>query len=72
VCPREELRGRAYTRHHDERWKKRVKRYFVFTATPRARGMMARTPKPCSGPCCGNRRRHFGERTVQERRRGWT
>ena len=22
----------------------------------------------CSGPCCGNPRRHFGERTVQERK----
>jgi len=23
---------------------------------------------PCSGPCCGNPRRHFGQLTVQERR----
>jgi hypothetical protein len=62
------VRGRAYTRHHEERWKKRVERYFVFTATARQRGMMARTPKLCSRYCCGNPRRHFGERTVQERR----
>ena len=26
------------------------------------------TRVPCSGPCCGNPRRHFGERTPQERR----
>lgn len=28
------------------------------------------TPKDCSGPCCGNPRRHFNEVTVQERRHG--
>jgi hypothetical protein len=27
-------------------------------------------PKRCSGPCCGNPRRHFGAVTRQERRAG--
>lgn len=31
-------------------------------------GMMARTPVPCSCPSCGNPRRHFGQRTLQELR----
>jgi len=26
------------------------------------------TPAPCSGSCCGNPRRWFGEKTAQERR----
>lgn len=30
--------------------------------------LYAETRKPCSGPCCGNPRRHFGKLTVQERR----
>ena len=38
------------------------------TDDPRRVGMMARTRKPCSGPRCGNPRKWFGERTVQERR----
>jgi hypothetical protein len=28
----------------------------------------ADTPTPCSGNCCGNPRRHFGEVTVQEQK----
>ena len=31
-------------------------------------GITAHTPHPCSGPCCGNPRRHFGHMTMQERR----
>ncbi len=38
--------------NHDERWVRRS----------------AATPHPCSGPCCGNPRRWFGEETMQERR----
>ena len=29
---------------------------------------MVATRVPCSCPMCGNPRRHFGERTIQERR----
>ena len=32
-------------------------------------GIEAETPCRWSGPYCGNPRRHFGERTIQERRR---
>lgn len=31
-------------------------------------GIYARTPKPCSCIMCGNPRRHFGARALQERR----
>lgn len=37
---------------------------------PRCIGMIARTRKSCSKRCCGNPRRLFGERTIQERRMG--
>jgi len=30
--------------------------------------LSAVTPKDCSGPCCGNPRRWFGQKTMQERR----
>jgi hypothetical protein len=30
--------------------------------------LSAVTPKDCSGPCCGNPRRWFGQETMQERR----
>jgi hypothetical protein len=71
----------AYRRHHAARIKQRVRSYLVCdesdpasghrpTDDPRRIGMMARTRKPCSGPCCGNPRKWWGERTVQERRWG--
>jgi hypothetical protein len=28
--------------------------------------LFAKTRKPCSGPCCGNPRKHFGKKTVRE------
>lgn len=31
-------------------------------------GRLRKTTKLCSGPCCGNPRKHFGEKTLQERR----
>ena len=30
--------------------------------------LMLNTRVPCSGPCCGNPRKWFGEKTCQERR----
>lgn len=32
-------------------------------------GSMARTPHPCSGPCCGNPRHHFGVPPIKDIRR---
>lgn len=29
-------------------------------------GLYRKTQKPCSNYCCGNPRKHFGEKTVQE------
>jgi len=70
-----ELRTRAYRRDRLERKKRRVLDYYggwmkQADAAYRARyvGKNAGTPHPCSCPMCGNPRRHFGERTVQERR----
>ncbi len=31
-------------------------------------GIYRKTRHFCSGPCCGNPRKHFGEKTIQERR----
>ncbi|MDY0143677.1 MAG: hypothetical protein RBR97_17465 [Bacteroidales bacterium] len=31
-------------------------------------GLYRKTRKICSGPCCGNPRKHFGEKTRQERK----
>ena len=56
-------------RHRATRKKKRVSSYWnCHTPTdPRVVGMVARTPKPCSKPCCGNPRRHFGEKSIKEK-----
>ena len=35
---------------------------------PKLRAFLADTPNRCSGPCCGNPRRFFGETTIPERR----
>ena len=35
--------------------------------TPNRVGRMAITPHSCSCYCCGNLRRHFGTKTIQER-----
>ena len=68
------MRGRALKRHHARRNKKKVRYYYMYwydlddVPTPRQNGINARTKHPCSGACCGNPRRHFGELTMQERR----
>lgn len=36
--------------------------------TPFWLGFHASTPKPCSGSCCGNQRKWFGEKPIQERK----
>lgn len=32
------------------------------------KGIYRKTRVFCSGPCCGNPRRHFGEKTIQEKK----
>ena len=65
-----EDRTRAYRRAKLALLKRRVASYYGGYARGNAHhiGMLARTRTLCSGPCCGNPRRHTGERTVQERR----
>ena len=72
---------RTIRRHHRERlliqWVKRVRMELRGTdlegnsiyIEQRARYLL-QTPKSCSCPMCGNPRRYFGERTIQERRIG--
>lgn len=70
---------RAIRRHHRNRLLKRyiyrvrqeINRTIIDDeyVNRRARYLL-QTPHPCSCAMCGNPRRHFGERTVQERRLG--
>lgn len=46
-------------------WQSRSNGRFDYDA--RQVGMMAHTPAPCSCPMCGNPRRHFRQRTRQEK-----
>ena len=64
------MRGRAWRREQIAKLKRRVAGYYGGYARGNARhiGMLARTRTLCSGPCCGNPRRHTGELSIQERR----
>ena len=67
------FRTRAYRLHQRERIRaKRMREIFSqwdrIVPDERIIGKYLNTPKPCSCPMCGNPRRHFGQRTVQERR----
>lgn len=68
------IRGRAYRRwRHKQLVHKHLSRIVreqsldLDTARKYA-AMRAITPHPCSCPMCGNPRRHFGEKTIQEKR----
>lgn len=65
-------RARAERRYVAERAKRRALARLSWLwrrreLTPRVVGLYAATRVPCSCPLCGNPRRHFGERTRQER-----
>jgi len=66
------MRSRAERRHHELRVKKRVCNYYGGYArdNPRHIGKIAHARRLCSCNLCGNPRRYFGERTLQERRSG--
>ena len=68
VNRRTAMRSRAFRRHHEERIKRRVRRYYGGYAAERPRhlGRIAHSRQPCSCWMCGNPRRHVGERTLQE------
>ena len=66
--------SQALRRHHRERLK--AKRKFYYTRpgseyrqnSPEVIAFYVNTPTPCSCHMCGNPRRYFKERTMQERR----
>lgn len=68
----------AVRRHHRQRllrkrrWYKWAGRFLAGRVEPALSGhdlgIVFVTPQRCSGPCCGNPRRHWGELTVQERK----
>lgn len=67
--------SRSENRHHAERIKRRVLDYYggwPRRAGCRVVGKVARTHAVCSRPCCGNPRRHFGQRKGVERVKTWT
>jgi len=63
---------RAERRHHYQRLKaKRVRDGywglgFFKEAADNLVGIAINTPHPCSNCCCGNPRKHFHDRTIQE------
>lgn len=60
-------RTRAFRRHKLETVKKRVVRYCTCPVKDaKTIGQVAQTRKPCSCPMCGNPRKWFGQRTLQE------
>ncbi len=63
---------RGQRRHHMERMRRRVRRYYggyMLRRPDAARyiGMIAQTRTLCSCLWCGNPRRHFGQKTRAER-----
>ncbi len=69
------MTGLAYRRYQDQRQKSRANRwlrdrmfYPLECITSSRIGQRAATRVTCSGPCCGNPRRHFGVVTRQEMR----
>lgn len=64
---------RALRRHHMQRLKAKRRNYHSWShddeeITPRLAGMFYHTPQLCSCCGCGNPRKHFGEKSIQERR----
>jgi len=62
---------RAVRRHHRQRLRAHRRFHWgrdISREHPRSLAGVVDTPTPCSCWMCGNRRRYFGERTLQERR----
>lgn len=59
---------RAERRHHRERLKKARRHHWGRDLSKEPHGMAVDTPTPCSCPMCGNPRKFFQEKTMQERR----
>lgn len=61
---------RAIRRHHVNRLKTKRKFHFGmdFSNDPVAVSRLVRTPTPCSCWMCGNERKYFGKKTIQEQK----
>jgi len=59
---------RSERRHHTERLKKNRRIHWGRKLSKKELGEVVNTPTPCSCPMCGNPRRHFGIKTIQELR----
>jgi len=65
------MRTRDYRRNQEEKKKKKATKHNWFSwfdTTPALIGQAAHTPKQCSCHVCGNPRKHWKEKTIQERR----
>ena len=65
------MRTRDYRRNQEEKKKKKVSKHDWFLwldKTPRVIGQASHTPKQCSCHMCGNPRKYWKEKTIQERR----
>lgn len=64
------MQSRSIRRHHENRIKRRVKKYYrgVHQYNLRRSGAIAQTRALCSCWMCGNPRKYFGDITLQERR----
>ena len=68
---------RALRRHHRKRLQNKRRNYWHMQSwsdveqLEKAIKQVIRTPKPCSCFICGNPRKFFQEKTVQERRHLW-
>ncbi|WP_407529417.1 hypothetical protein [Methylobacterium oryzisoli] len=62
--------SRSERRHHLRRMKDKAVRVYgrYDKRDPKRHEAIANHLAHCSGPCCGNPRRWFGEMTMQERR----
>ena len=63
----------ALRRHHVQRIKAKVKKYRVLDykgVNDKDIGIIAKTHQLCSCYCCGNPRKWFKEKTIQEKRYG--
>ncbi len=71
-------KSRAQRRHDAARLKHNRKNYWyngksygregLSRMSEKQLGQVVQHPQVCSCPMCGNPRKHFGERTIQERR----
>jgi len=66
------MRTAAWRRQQEEKKKRKVvKEYYEWwweDASPRMIGIKAHTPALCSCWMCGNPRKYFNEKTIQEKR----